>query len=348
MKRRMREGILLFVLSILSINCYRLRKIKKEKKDKRITNTNKTVETTTSNSFKKNIVQSESLPSSEGYMEQPKKTIVITRIHKASSKSYPNIDKIISFVMNAVFYCDRVLICVGVNSTANTYTNNDSNDLFSEAHQYIKSIQNELKQINLAAFVDFVVICPWGYFTTALNSALQIALDGKYDEVMFQSLEFVIKRDAVVIMLDHIRSNPNIMVIGPEIPGHDFQLGKNILSGRTCPWNTCAIWNTNYLGLIGFISVADGTANDRSMGGVEEVSTISLLQLMKPNILAMLVRFTGTDISGINWDTTSFKDATREKYHDQKMKSKNDRPAKQMDLLGIPCGNVDHIVFESD
>lgn len=41
------------------------------------------------------------------------------------------------------------------------------------------------------------------------------------------------------------------------------------LRGRTCPWNTFAIWNIDILALIGFPMIADGTMMDRSIGGVE-------------------------------------------------------------------------------
>ena len=41
------------------------------------------------------------------------------------------------------------------------------------------------------------------------------------------------------------------------------------LRGRTCPWNTFAIWNVDILALIGFPMIADGTMMDRSIGGVE-------------------------------------------------------------------------------
>jgi hypothetical protein len=41
------------------------------------------------------------------------------------------------------------------------------------------------------------------------------------------------------------------------------------LTGRTCPWNTFAIWRTHELGFLGFPIIGDGTGADRSIGGVE-------------------------------------------------------------------------------
>jgi len=43
----------------------------------------------------------------------------------------------------------------------------------------------------------------------------------------------------------------------------------NGLRGRTCPWNTFAIWNVDILALIGFPTIADGTMMNRSIGGME-------------------------------------------------------------------------------
>jgi hypothetical protein len=41
------------------------------------------------------------------------------------------------------------------------------------------------------------------------------------------------------------------------------------LTGRTCPWNTFAIWRVRELGIVGFPLMGDGTGEDRSVGGVE-------------------------------------------------------------------------------
>lgn len=51
--------------------------------------------------------------------------------------------------------------------------------------------------------------------------------------------------------------------------GHEFSLGDNTLRGRTCPWNTCAIWDVKKLSVLGFPMVGDGIYGDRSSGGVE-------------------------------------------------------------------------------
>lgn len=60
----------------------------------------------------------------------------------------------------------------------------------------------------------------------------------------------------------------NTLVVGPVLPGHIFTNGNNRLTGRTCPWNTCAIWNLHKLRLIGFPLIGDGIGKDIP-GGVE-------------------------------------------------------------------------------
>ena len=61
----------------------------------------------------------------------------------------------------------------------------------------------------------------------------------------------------------------DVLLVGPEIDGHSFSEGVNNITGRTCPWNTFAIWNINYLSLTGFPMIGDGTGSDRTIGGVE-------------------------------------------------------------------------------
>lgn len=42
-----------------------------------------------------------------------------------------------------------------------------------------------------------------------------------------------------------------------------------MLQGRTCPWNTFAVWSVRDLALIGFPLVGDGHGMERENGGVE-------------------------------------------------------------------------------
>ena len=63
------------------------------------------------------------------------------------------------------------------------------------------------------------------------------------------------------------------LVVGPVLEGHDFRVSnpnyghkRSVicspisvpLRGRTCPWNTCAIWRLEKLGILGFPLIGDG------------------------------------------------------------------------------------------
>ena len=50
-------------------------------------------------------------------------------------------------------------------------------------------------------------------------------------------------------------------------------------------------------------------------------------------------------MKGVEWET-NFKDPVRSKYHENKMRSKDERPANQMLKLGIPNGKVLHVLDE--
>ena len=71
------------------------------------------------------------------------------------------------------------------------------------------------------------------------------------------------------------------LVVGPTLPGHEFSEGEQALRGRTCPWNTAAIWNVSKLALIGFPLVGDGVVvspGALSSGGVEVILPVCSCQ----------------------------------------------------------------------
>lgn len=73
---------------------------------------------------------------------------------------------------------------------------------------------------------------------------------------------------------------------------------------------------------------------------LQEVTAINMIQHIKPYLRAVLVR-----MKGVEWET-NFTDPVRLKYHEKKMRSKDERPADQMLRLGIPYGNVLHVLDE--
>lgn len=70
-------------------------------------------------------------------------------------------------------------------------------------------------------------------------------------------------------LLQYFATMPRLLVVGPEIAGHSFSEGQQTITGRTTPWNTLAVWDLNRLAKLGFPLIGDGTAENRSIGGVE-------------------------------------------------------------------------------
>ena len=134
-----------------------------------------------------------------------------------------------------------------------------------------------------------------------------------------------------------------MLVAGAALPGHLHQLGPSSttssstvvpLTGRTCPWNTLAVWNLSKLKLTGFLMVSDTVG---PCSGVEECVAVAVAQKLggAETSRAKLVR-----LPDVSWEET-FEDEERRKWHEEKMKSKVERPAHQLDLLGI-SGVVEH------
>ena len=93
-----------------------------------------------------------------------------------------------------------------------------------------------------------------------------------------------------------------MLVVGLAFELHSFQEGTHPIDGSNTPWNTFAIWQTNKLGLTGFLMASDGLV-EKVEAGVEEVSAISLLQMLHPtSSKALLVLpLNGTRSWSTNW-----------------------------------------------
>ena len=109
------------------------------------------------------------------------------------------------------------------------------------------------------------------------------------------------------------------------------------------------MWSVNDLATTGFPLVGDGIGGSGggTAGGVEEVTTINLLQSLHPSLHAILVQLPS---SLVEWQIQNFgDDPKRLQWHEEKMKSKDERPAAQMARLeNLAVGNVWHIVDEGN
>lgn len=254
---------------------------------------------------------------------------IVTRIHGEKSLDAAINGKLYKFIESVIDYGDKIIICIGCETLSSLLIYQERIAL------YIKSLNYKDDKIIV------LPIFPWGRFVSALNASLREVLDqGNNRMIMFQSLEFFTDKAVVDEMIDQMLADDNILVIGPTMNGHVFQEGKMPLSGRTCPWNTCAIWDLEKLHILGFPFIGDGLFNSGSeTGGVEEVSTVAILQAINPSWKAILLKISPY-LS--NWEDT-FLDPQRAEYHEKKMKSKDDRPRAHLQKLGL-SGWVHHIV----
>lgn len=193
-----------------------------------------------------------------------------------------------------------------------------------------------------AMLVEVIPVTPWYEFTPALNALLERAARNGASYCMFVSAEMRVSPESINSLLQHM--DAQTLVAGAVLPGHDYHANSRRvpLNGRTVPWNTLCIWNVAKLALTGFPMVAEGVhlsdANDQFVAaGVEEASTIALLQriLGEGNARAKLIPLTG-----IEWKQDFVGE--RRQYHDKKMKSKLERPARHLELLGLKVGRVEH------
>jgi hypothetical protein len=219
-------------------------------------------------------------------------------------------------------------------------------------------------------------VTPWGKFVPALNALVQFAAasqplhDKEKDschQILFCSAETSCSAQAVRTLQSHLQDDT--AVVGACLPGHDYQSATQCsttadaaavqqqqqqqpvivpLNGRTSPWNTLALWDLRKLALTGFLPVSDGLLSDDATDpsfGIEEVVATCLLQklLGADQAKSKLVQLTTTDSNddaGVDWNQ-SFDDPERKKWHEQKMKSKLTRAARQLELTGL-SGVVHH------
>lgn len=257
---------------------------------------------------------------------------VVTRVHGASATSMASVDDIVAFLRACEGYASAVIVCVGVG---------DALEHGTYLSEVTSAVQTQAQTFKSDMPIVVLPVSPWGKFTPALNAALGKVVERGDGFVAFQSLEFRIEAAAVTTLLDYAVADESVLAIGPRMNGHEFAERGSYrveLRGRTCPWNTFAIWRTRHLALTGFPMVADGLGS--STGGVEEVTAIALLQQLNPTLKAVLAK-----VPGVSWET-NFSDPKRRAWHEEKMRSKDQRPQQQLEWLGLQKkGVVVHVDF---
>ena len=267
--------------------------------------------------------------------------VVVTRVHNRSAAQLADPVDVQAFVAAALPYAARVIVCIG-------YHEADTNKNLFGLQNYLKTLAAHLHTSlgsARATRVTLLPVTPWGSFTTALNAATNVAVDGGFAFIAFQSLEFRLRAETATRLLHCLAADEDLLVAGPALEGHEFLHGRQALRGRTCPWNTCAIWSLRHLAILGFPPLGD--AYGTAYGGVEEVSAIWVAQVVRPQLRALLVRCAKPSDTVLQWQT-DFEDAQRAAWHASKMRSKDERPAAQLQLIGGAAarGWVEHVEFD--
>ncbi|KAL3800895.1 hypothetical protein ACHAW5_002046 [Stephanodiscus triporus] len=244
---------------------------------------------------------------------------------------------------------------------------------------------------SFATTMRVMPVTPWGKFVPGLNAIVSHCANAGARRVLMISAEIRISKDGVEMLSSYF--DDDTLVVGAALRGHDHRrrrLRRNIpassssssaedrgvggeereeaaeveveLTGRTAPWNTCAIWDVNKLALTGFLLVSEGlhraeggvvvgceggtnnantnttkstsTSTDAGAAGVEEVATIAVIQrvLSHRRARAKLVMLR-PDM--IDWDEDFDDDEGRREWHERKMRSKLSRARRQLELLNL-------------
>ena len=307
--------------------------------------------------------------------------IIATRIHLGNASAPPSESKLQTTLERFASFAKGAVGVLGKDSQqkpsrVKAYIAVDATPRFS-GYSLVDTIQNlvvaksqqqqQQDDIDLFWTMEVLPIMPWGNFVPALNAIVSRAarLDRKTASlVLFCSAETNASSTAIQTLVSHLQ--PDTLVAGAVLAGHHYQapslqettFRSVILDGRTTPWNTLAVWNIAKLALTGFPLVGEGVHTQRHLlqgkehekgddddddellaGGVEEVSAISLLQhiLGRDQAKAKLV-----PLPDLEWSVDFDHDDERRAWHERKMKSKIERPAKHLQLLHLPEATVQH------
>lgn len=274
------------------------------------------------------------------------KLIIATRLHLGRASSPPSEEKTKKIVANLKRIADNddlteeydteVLIAVDATPKLEGY---DHVEAVRAALYSCKSADGDNSSNN----IHVLPVTPWGKFVPALNALVLHAKTNLNGElIMFVSAEVELASATVRTLCQNVIENEDVVVAGAALNGHQYladQLQndgppsrkKVPLTGRTTPWNTLCVWNLEKLSMTGFSLISDLGKS----AGVEECAAIAMLQKLFPKSEARLVK-----IDGIEWED-KFQDEERQKWHDEKMKSKVERPKNQLEILGL-SGSVIH------
>lgn len=237
--------------------------------------------------------------------------LAATRLHTLNPNDLKSESEIYDWCIKCLTYFDKVLVIV------------DS--------EYFDILKNSKYRFD--GDIELLHVQNWMGYTHPLNMSVERALALNTRKMLFQSIEVDISLDDVEILQTYL--DEKTLVVGGKLnEKHGSEYGENEIHGWNCPWNTLALWDLEKLALTGFLSVSSGNVNGVE-GGIEELATISLLQKLKPSEMnAKLV-----SLPSLFWET-SWTCRERERYHQRKMDSKDERAKVQLEKLNIEPGKV--------
>ena len=281
----------------------------------------------------------------------PSKLVIGTRLHLGNASCPPTSQQIEGWIRNLQKMIEEtsdnnleVVAVIAVDAAPKI----PDYDYVHALQQYIASDEY------LQSLIHILPVTPWGKFVPALNALVRYAHeDIQAEYILMISAEVSASAASIHELYNHCREGNEgdetyVLVAGAAVNGHstpDFpsqpdnnqslsNMNSVPLNGRTCPWNTLALWNLSKLVLTGFLTVSD----IGSSAGIEECASIAMHQYLFPKARAKLVR-----LSDVQWHD-NFEDEERRQWHERKMNSKLERAETQLKMLGLSdVGVVEHV-----
>ncbi|CAE6348809.1 unnamed protein product [Rhizoctonia solani] len=263
-----------------------------------------------------------------GVVRQYRKVLTAIRVHKRQTDQNRllDTDPISAAVTRALGYSTSVILAVSLPPP-------DLENLVSVLPRDTVLVDGEVTNTAKVYILPFTK-ATYGRFIPALNAIVAFAHDKRFEGVLFQSVEVKIDPENVKKMVGLCVGD--VLVVGKAFDAHTFHKGLDdgssqvYLTGRTCPWNTLAVWNLNKLARTGFLLTSE-TNTPPNSSAIEEAPTIALHQKLFPGqSRALLVRFAAEDGWGTVW-----ADPARVEWHARKMASKDTSAAAHISNVGL-------------
>jgi hypothetical protein len=302
------------------------------------------------------------------------KLVIATRLHLGNASAPPSTEKIRGWIQNIYTLvasvpelCSHAMIAVDA-TPSKTIPDYD----YVQAIQ--EQVASVVSETNAGVNIGVLPITPWGKFVPALNALVYHAhSELQADQIIIVSAEVSVSATSIRALSeqcctlrgdnDDKEDSSYVLVAGAALTGHVYHSShdhedeaartsstskasttttttktctssKVRLNGRTCPWNTLAVWNVPKLVITGFLPVSDmGTT-----AGVEECAAIAVHQQLFPYSRAKLVK-----LDDVQWQDGFNDDEERRQWHQRKMNSKVERAAAQLKLLQlVDAATVEH------